>query len=95
MSGHLRDRLLIFNRFHDFWSTGYQRGSLEIIVQNGDYLKQALQKSCPSTGFEPAVFESPYFWLLYYFMTLFFYVTWFKYSRRYISSSLAFHADSV
>ena len=46
----------MLNRSARFWPKGYQRGSLEKSHQNGDYLKQALRKSYPPTGFEPAAF---------------------------------------
>ena len=36
---------LSFNRFACFWPKGYQLGSLGKSHQNGDYLKQAMQKS--------------------------------------------------
>ena len=47
----------MFNRFACIWPKSYQRGSLGKSHQNGDYLKQAMQKSCLPAGFEPAVFE--------------------------------------
>ena len=34
----------IFNRFACFWPKGYQLGSLGKSHQNGDYLKEAMQK---------------------------------------------------
>ena len=49
----------MFNRFACFWLKGYQRGSLGKSDQNGDYLKQAMQKTCIPTDFEPAAFELP------------------------------------
>ena len=49
--------LILFSRLSAVWSTGYQRGSLGKSHQNGDYLKQAMQKSFPSTKFEPAAFK--------------------------------------
>ena len=49
--------VLMFNRFACFWSEGYQRGSLGNSHQNGDYLKQAIRKSCLPTGIEPAACE--------------------------------------
>ena len=43
----------MFGRLRSFWPKRYQRGSLGKSHQNGDYLKQAMQKSCYSpTGFE-------------------------------------------
>ena len=45
-------RVLIFNCFACFWPKGYQSGSLGKSHKNGDYLKQAMQKSCLPTGFE-------------------------------------------
>ena len=39
-------RVLMFNRLCAIWPTGYERGSLGKIYQNGDYLKQAVWKSC-------------------------------------------------
>ena len=36
----------MFNHLHAIWFTDYQRGSLGKSHQNGDYLKQARQKSC-------------------------------------------------
>ena len=48
---------LMFNRWGALWPQGLQRGSLGKIHQNGEYLKQAIQKSCPLTGFEPAVLD--------------------------------------
>ena len=50
----LQARVLMFNRLACFWPKGYQRESLGKSHQNGDYLKQAMQKSCLPTGFEPA-----------------------------------------
>ena len=47
---------LMFNRFACFWPKGYQRGNLGKSHQNGDYLKQAMRKSCLPTGFEPVAF---------------------------------------
>ena len=42
--------------FRAIWPKGYQRGSLEKSHQNGDFLKQAMRKSYPIAGFEPAAF---------------------------------------
>ena len=49
----------MFIRFTCFWPKGYQRGSLGKSHQNGVYLKQAMRKSCPPSGFEPAAFGLP------------------------------------
>ena len=48
-----------FNRLRAIQPNGYQRGSLEKSHQNGDYLKQAMRKSCLPAGFEPAAFGLP------------------------------------
>ena len=55
----LQARVLIFNRFACFWPKGYHLGSLGKSHQNGDYLKEAMRKSCLPTGFEPAAFGLP------------------------------------
>ena len=44
---------LMFNRFACFLPKGYQRGSLGYSHQIGDFLKQAMRKSCLSTGSNP------------------------------------------
>ena len=44
----------MFNRLRAFWITGYQCGGLG---KNGDYLKQAMRKSCRQTGFESAFLQ--------------------------------------
>ena len=49
----------MFGRLRAILPKDSQRGSLRKIHQNGDYLKQAMQKSCPPVGIEPAVFELP------------------------------------
>ena len=49
----------IFNCFACFWPKGYQCASLGKSHQNGDYLKQAMRKSCLPTGFESAAFGLP------------------------------------
>ena len=46
----------MFNRLRVIWLKGYQRGSLGKSHQNGDYLKQAMRKSCLPAGIEPAAF---------------------------------------
>ena len=48
-------KVILFNCFAGFWPNGYQRGSLGKSHQNGDYLKEAMRKSCLPTGFEPAI----------------------------------------
>ena len=40
----------MFNRFACGWPKGYQHGSLGKSHQNGDYLQQAMRKSCLPTG---------------------------------------------
>ena len=42
----------MFNRLRGFCFKGYQCGNLGKSHQNGDYLNQAMQKSCPPTRFE-------------------------------------------
>ena len=49
----------MFNRLRVFWRKGYQRGSVEKGQQNGYYLKQAMRKTYPTPGFEPAAFGLP------------------------------------
>ena len=58
---HLHQHIcsFLFNRFACFWPKGYQPESLGKSHQNGDYLKQAMQKTCLSTEFEPAGFGLP------------------------------------
>ena len=41
----------MFTRLRALWPKGYQRRILENSHQNGDYLKQAMRKHCPPTGF--------------------------------------------
>ena len=47
----------MFNRLRAFWPKDCQSGSPGKTHQNGDYLKQAMRKSNPATGFEPAVIQ--------------------------------------
>ena len=55
----LQVRVLMFNRFACFWRKGYQLRSLGKSHQNGDYIKQAMRKSCLPTEIEPAAFKLP------------------------------------
>ena len=41
------------------WPKNYHRGSLRKSHQNGDYIKQSMQKSCLPTGFELTTFGLP------------------------------------
>ena len=59
MFSRLQAIVLMLIRFACFWPKGYQRGSVEKSHQNGDYLKQAMRKGYPPTGFEPAAFGLP------------------------------------
>ena len=52
-------RVLMFIRFACFWPKAYHRVSLGKSHQNGDYLKQAMQKCSFPTKFEPAAFGLP------------------------------------
>ena len=51
----------LHNHLHAIKPKGYQRGSPSKSHQNGNYryLKQAMQKSCLSIGFEAAAFGLP------------------------------------
>ena len=49
----------MFDRLRAIWPKSSQRESLGKSHQNGDYLKQAMRKSCPLAGIEPAAFELP------------------------------------
>ena len=50
-------KIFVFNRLHAIWPKGYQSRSLRKNLQNGDFLKQAMQKSYLATGFEPAALD--------------------------------------
>ena len=52
----LQARVLMFNRLHALWPKDYRTKSLGKSHQIRDYLKQAMQKSYPSAGFEPAAY---------------------------------------
>ena len=47
----------MFNHMRAFLLKGFQRESLEKSQQN--YLKQAMQKTYPPTGFKPTAIELP------------------------------------
>ena len=48
----------MLNSLRAFWPRDYQRGSLWKSHQIGDYLKQAMLKSCPPTESKPRVYGS-------------------------------------
>ena len=49
----------MFNRLRAVWTESYSAEAWGRAIRKGDYLKQAMQKSCSPTEFEPTATALP------------------------------------